>query len=148
MVNNVNRNWLGFLVAVNLLIFGCNSVTMNNKAANEKLIRDYYTAYEKKDSTLINSILAESFVFNSPVDDHINLKTYKEKCWPNCGNTKKFEIEKMILDGDAAFVTYNGYTNDGKLFRNTEYFKFQGGKIIENSCYFGPGVNYPNNTGK
>jgi hypothetical protein len=148
MISTFKNNGLVCLLAINLLLLGCNSVTMNNKATNEKLIRDYYTAYEKKDSTLINSILAESFVFNSPVDDHINLKTYKEKCWPNCANTKKFDIEKLIIDGDNAFVTYNGWTNDGKLFRNTEYFKFQGGKIIENSCYFGPGVNYPNNTAK
>ncbi len=48
------------------------------------------------------------------------------------------------MGDNEAFVTYNGYTNDGRVFRNTEYFKFKGGKITENDCYFGPGVNFPN----
>lgn len=148
MLNKFRKNGIGWLFAIPLILFGCNNTKMDNKQANEKLIKDYYTAYEKKDWNMLNSILDTGFVFNSPVDDHINLKTYKEKCWPNCENIKKFDIEKLIVDGDAGFVTYNGWTNDGKLFRNTEYFKLKEGKIQENSCYFGPGVNYPNNTGK
>jgi len=57
---------------------------------------------------------------------------------------QKVDLEKVIMGNDDAFVTYNGYTNDGRVFRNTEYFKFRDGKITENDCYFGPGVNFPN----
>jgi hypothetical protein len=119
-----------------------------NTAMNEKAIRQYYTAYEKKDWHLLETILADGFTFSSPVDDHISLGQYKEKCWPNCNNTKRFDLEKVIVAGDDAYVTYNGWTNDGRLFRNTERFKFQDGKIIENECFFGTGVNYPNNQAK
>ena len=92
-------------------------------------------------------ILADGFTFSSPAgDDHINLKLYKERCWPNAYKTKKFDLEKVIIDGDDAYVTYNGWTTDGKLFRNTERFKFKDGKIIENECFFGTGVSFPNNT--
>lgn len=52
------------------------------------------------------------------------------------------------MGNDDAFVTYYGYTNDGKVFRNTEYFKFKNDKITENDCYFGPGVSFPNNKKK
>ena len=97
---------------------------------------------------MLTSLLADGFTFTSPNDDHIDLKTYKERCWPNSANIKKFNIDKLIVDGDDAFVTYNGWTNDGRVFRNTEYFKFKDGKIMENACFFGPGISYPNNTAK
>jgi hypothetical protein len=49
---------------------------------------------------------------------------------------------------DEVFVTYNGWTNDGKVFRNTGYFKFKDGKITENDRFFGTGVSFPNNKRK
>jgi hypothetical protein len=111
---------------------------------NEKAIKAYYTAYEKKDWNLMEEILADGFTFTSPLDDHINLKAYKERCWPNAYKTKRFDVEKLVINGEDAFVTYNGWTNDGKLFRNTEYFKIKVGKIMSNECFFGSGVNFPN----
>src|SRR5271154_4358368 len=90
----------------------------------EKLIRSYYTAYETKDWGMLESILADGFTFSSPVDEHISLKEYKEKCWPNSASIKKFELVKLIVKGDEGFATYNGWTTDGRLFRNTEYFTF------------------------
>ncbi len=116
---------------------------------NEKVVREYYTAYEKKDWQIMEYILADGFTFTSPAgDDHIDLKEYKAKCWPNSENTKKFDLEKVIVVGDDAFVTYNGWTNDGRLFRNTERFRLKDGKITENECFFGTGVNFPNNQAK
>jgi ketosteroid isomerase-like protein len=127
------------LLALTLL---CSSYT--GKPENEKLIRSYYAAYEKKDWDLLKSILSPKFIFTSPNDKPINLETYRQRCWPNAKNTKKFDLEKIMMGDDDAFVTYNGYTNDGRVFRNTEYFKFKDGKITENDCFFGPGVSYPN----
>jgi ketosteroid isomerase-like protein len=118
------------------------------QSSKEELVRGYYAAYEKKDWSSLERILDEGFTFSSPVDDHISLKSYKERCWPNCQKIKKFDMVKLIVKGDDAFVTYNGWTTDGKLFRNTEYFTFKDGKIMSNECFFGPGVNYPNNTAK
>lgn len=112
---------------------------------NEKIVREYYTAYEKKDWRMLESILADTFTFTSPAgDDHINLKVYKERCWPNSANTAKFEIQNILISGDVAFVCYNGHTNDGKVFRNAERFILKGGKITENECFFGTGINFPN----
>jgi ketosteroid isomerase-like protein len=115
-----------------------------SKSKNQQLVKDYYRAYEQKDWNLLKSILSPGFKFCSPVDDHISLQSYHQRCWPNCQNTKKFDLEKVIMGDNEAFVTYNGYTNDGRVFRNTEYFKFKDGEITENDCYFGPGVNFPN----
>jgi len=114
-------------------------------AKNEKVIRQYYAAYEKKDWHMLELILADDFTFTSPAgDDHINLKLYKERCWPNANNTKRFDLEKIMIDGDFAFVLYNGLTTSGKSFRNTERFKLKDGKIVENECFFGTGISFPN----
>jgi|GEM_PF-1000828 hypothetical protein len=145
MINTFKKNWVRSLFAIPLFLFGASCNKPGNGEANQKLIKDYYAAYEKKDWNMLNSLIADGFVFLSPNDDHIDLKTYKERCWPNSASIKKFDIEKLVIDGDDAFVTYNGWTNDGRLFRNTEYFKFKDGKIKENACYFGPGVSYPDN---
>jgi ketosteroid isomerase-like protein len=115
---------------------------------NEKVVRDVYAAYEKKDWNMLTSLFAKGFTFTSPVDDHIDLKAYKVRCWPNAYNIKKFDIEKLVVDGDDVFVLYNGWNNDGKEFRNTEYFKLKDGKIEEFTCFFGPGISFPNNKGK
>jgi ketosteroid isomerase-like protein len=112
-------------------------------AVKEKIIRAYYTAFEKKDWNSMEQILADGFTFSSPVDDHISLKLFKERCWPNAYKIKRFDVDKLVVNGDDAFVIYNGWTTDGKLFRNSEYFKFTNGKIRENNCFFGPGINYP-----
>jgi ketosteroid isomerase-like protein len=112
--------------------------------ANEKLVKAYYTAFEKKDWNSMEQILADGFTFSSPLDDHIKLKLFKERCWPNAGKIKRFDIDKIVVNGDVAFVITNGWTTDGKLFRNSDYFKLKDGKISEYECFFGPGVNYPN----
>lgn len=127
----------------------CSAQKLPDTARNEKVVREYYAAYEKKDWHLLESILADGFTFTSPAgDDHIDLKRYQARCWPNSANTKKFDLEKVLVVGDDAFVTYNGWTNDGRLFRNTERFRLKDGKIVENECFFGTGVNFPNNRAK
>ncbi len=146
MRNKFKKNDVGRVFAITLVLLGSGCNNTDNRTANQKMIKDYYAAYEKKDWNMLNSLIGEGFVFNSPNDDHIDLKTYKERCWPNAVNIKRFDIEKLVVDGDDAFVIYNGWTNDGRVFRNTEYFKFKDGKIKENACYFGPGISYPNNT--
>ncbi len=115
---------------------------------NEKVVRAFFTAFEKKDWNSLQQILADGFTFSSPVDDHISVKAFKERCWPNAYKIKKFDVDNVVANGDDVFIVYNGWTTAGKLFRNSEHFKLKGGKITSDECFFGPGVNYPNNSGK
>src|ERR1700689_2454032 len=95
---------------------------------NTKAVKAYYTAFEKKDWNLMQGALADGFTFTSPLDDHISLKAFKVRCWPNADNIKRFELDKVVVSGDSAFVIYNGWTTSGKLFRNSDYFTFKDGK--------------------
>jgi len=113
---------------------------------NEKVVKAYYTAFEKKDWNSLQQILADGFTFSSPVDDHISVKAFKERCWPNAYKIKRFDVDKVIINGDDAVVITNGWTTTGKLFRNSDYFRLKDGKITAYECFFGPGVNYPNNS--
>ena len=138
-----------FIVWTSMFVIACFAQKSPDITMTEKIIRQYYTAYEKKDWHMLELILADDFTFTSPAgDNRIDLKMYKERCWPNAANTKKFDLEKVIVAGDDAFVTYNGWTNDDRLFRNTERFKLRDGKIISNECFFGTGVSFPNNQAK
>jgi ketosteroid isomerase-like protein len=148
MKNELTKIGLGCLFAFTLLTFSSSCTTQGDKSSKQKIVKEVYTAYEKKDWNMLKSLFADGFTFYSPNDDHIDLKTYKERCWANAVNIKRFDIDKLIVDGDDAFVTYNGWTNDGRVFRNTEYFKFKDGKIKEFACFFGPGISFPNNTKK
>lgn len=96
----------------------------------------------------MTQILADGFTFSSPLDDHINIKSMEVRCWPNAGKIKSFDVQQMIMKGDAVFVIGNAYNTDGKLIRNCDYFNLKDGKIVAYECFFGPGINYPTNTGK
>jgi len=113
-----------------------------------KIIKAWYTAWEKNDWNLMTQILAAGFTFTSPVDDHIKINAVKEKCWPNAGKIKTVDVQQVIMNGDAVFVIANGYTTAGKFLRNCDYFTVKDGKIMTYECFFGPGINYPNNTAK
>jgi SnoaL-like domain len=119
-------------------------VTVPQNEPNGKAIMAYYNAFEKKDWNVLQPYLADGFTFSSPLDDHINVKVFKERCWPNAYKIKRFDLDKFVVSGDEAFVICNGWTTDGKLFRNGDYFKLKDGKIKEYECFFGPGINYPN----
>ena len=44
---------------------------------------------------------------------------------------------RIVVEGNEAFVTYRCLATDGKSFRNTEFFRFEGDKIRSIDVYFG-----------
>jgi ketosteroid isomerase-like protein len=109
----------------------------NNNSNIAELVLKCFTAYETKNREMIEKVLSEDFVFSSPYDDFINRKEYFEKCWPHSSEMKSITIEKIFAEGDEAFTRYECVMNDGKSFRNTEFFKAENGKIKSVDVYFG-----------
>src|SRR5271165_1556817 len=72
-----------------------------------KIIKAWYTAWEKNDWNLMTQILADGFTFSSPLDDHIKINAVKERCWPNAGKFKTVDVQQVIMNGDAVFVITN-----------------------------------------
>ena len=94
-----------------------------------EIIRKYLGSYETGDRKTIEEILSDEFIFTSPQDDHIDRIAYFEKCWSMSSMNPSIPIETISESGDGAFVLYECEMS-GMKFRNTEYIKFDGEKII------------------
>ncbi len=101
------------------------------------LARRYLQAFPAGDRATIEQALAPDFHFTSPYDDHIDRAEYFRRCWPNHDKQRSIAVEKVLAQGDEAFVTYLCTTTDGRQFRNTEFWTFRGEQMVEVRVYFG-----------
>ena len=112
---------------------------------NEEIIRKWYAAWERKDLSTFNSLLADNFTFSSAAgDDHISKSTFKTQCWDTQINfIKHFDLERITAGADDAFVKYLCHTTNGKSFRNVEYLRIKNGQLESIECYFGAQSSFP-----
>lgn len=108
---------------------------MTTSVAN--LVRRYFLAYETKDRQVLEGMLDEDFTFSSPLDDRIGRAAYFARCWPNSRTLRRITVEKVFEQGGEAFIRYEAESTTGKKFRNTEWLRFEGGKLLEVQVYFG-----------
>ncbi len=101
------------------------------------LVRRYFSAYETQDRQVLEDMLDERFTFSSPLDDRINRAAYFARCWPNSRTLRRITVEKIFEQGGEAFIRYEAESTTGKKFRNTEWFRFENGKLMEVQVYFG-----------
>jgi ketosteroid isomerase-like protein len=101
------------------------------------IIRALFAAYMSNDRASVENSFSDDFTFTSPYDDRIDKASYFERCWRVSDWIERQQLEKIFVDGEEAFVTYEVVTRDGKRFRNTEFFRFAGHKISSIDVYFG-----------
>ncbi|MCA6118037.1 nuclear transport factor 2 family protein [Bradyrhizobium sp. WSM 1738] len=106
-------------------------------ASRADTIRAIFAAYLASDRKFVEDAFSDEFRFTSPYDDAIDKPTYFERCWRNSDWIERHELEKIVVDGTEAFVTYRCVAKDGKSFRNTEFFVFDGDKVKRIDVYFG-----------
>jgi len=104
------------------------------------LIRAAYDAFHSCDREAFERLLADDFRFSSPDDPVLDRAGYFERCWPQAGEPRDFEIERIFVQGDEAFVRYALGRPTGERFRNTEYFRFAGDRIAEVQVYYGAAI--------
>jgi len=112
---------------------------------NEEIIRKWYAAWEKKDLSTFNSLLADNFTFSSAAgDDHISKSTFKTQCWDTQVDfIGHFDLERITTGAEDAFVKYLCHTKNGKSFRNVEYLRIKNGQLESIECYFGAQSSFP-----
>jgi hypothetical protein len=112
---------------------------------NEETIRKYYAAWETRDWHPIDMMLADNFTFTSANnDDHISKSTFKTRCWESqIDFIEGFELERVIGNGNEAFVMYVCRTKNGKTLRNVEYLRLRDAKVEAIECYFGAPSSFP-----
>lgn len=102
-----------------------------------ELIEKCIKAYRARDKEMVASLLSEEMTFTSPYDDHIDKKTYFERCWDGGDNFTSMEIRNISGEGERAFIQYDIETKDGKKFSNTEFITSDNGRIKTIEVYFG-----------
>jgi ketosteroid isomerase-like protein len=101
------------------------------------LVRAGYRAYESGDRRLLEELLSKDFTFSSPADVDIDRATYFERCWPNPETIARYDFVRLVEVGDEVVVTYEATKTDGRRFRNSEIFGFDGDRIARAEAYFG-----------
>ncbi|MBN8990308.1 MAG: nuclear transport factor 2 family protein [Rhizobiales bacterium] len=105
--------------------------------SKHEIIRNLFAAYLNNDRAAVEAAFADDFRFTSPYDDEIDKATYFERCWRVSDWIARQDLERIMVEGDAAFVTYRCVTKQGKSFRNTEAYGFAGDRIRRIDVYFG-----------
>jgi ketosteroid isomerase-like protein len=118
-------------------------MTMPGREKSE-IIRALFAAYLSNDRKAVENAITEDFRFTSPYDDEIDKPTYFARCWRVSDWVERQELERILAEGDGVFVTYKCVARDGKSFRNTEFFTFEGDRIKRIDVYFG--ATYQNGT--
>jgi ketosteroid isomerase-like protein len=103
----------------------------------ETIVRMAFDAFQRKDRTLIESLLADDFHFTSPYDDHIHRDDFFDHCWPGSEKMKAINILSIGVTGDEVLAHYEVEMNDGSHFKNVDTFIIQDGMIISQEAYFG-----------
>jgi len=100
-------------------------------------IRNLFAAYLSNDRQAVEAAFTDDFRFTSPYDDEIDKTTYFERCWRVSDWIERQDLERIMVEGEAAFVTYRCVAKGGKSFRNTEAYTFAGDRIRRIDVYFG-----------
>ena len=109
-----------------------------------EIIRALFAAYLANDRKAIEDAFTDDFRFTSPYDDEIDKRTYFARCFRDSGWIGRQELERIFVEGNGAFVTYRCVAKEGRSFRNTEFFTFEGDRIRRIDVYFG--ATYQNGT--
>jgi ketosteroid isomerase-like protein len=102
-----------------------------------EIIRALFAAYLSNDRKAVEDSFTDDFRFTSPYDDNIDKATYFARCWKSSDWIERQDLETIVVESDQAFVTYRCTARDGKSFRNTELFIFEGDRIKRIDVYFG-----------
>ena len=78
----------------------------NTVTGRSELVRRCYRAFNMRDRAEIERLLAPGFTFTSPLDDAIDRAEFFVRCWPNADRIHEHVIERIFVEGDAAYVTY------------------------------------------
>jgi len=117
---------------------------------NDRIIRNWYAAWEKKEWHPVDILLADNFTFTSAAgDDHINKSAFKAQCWESqIDFIERFDLQRVFGGGNEAFVLYVCRTKNGKNFRNVEYLRLKDDKVEAIECYFGALSSFPSAVSK
>ncbi len=104
-----------------------------------EVVRAFYEAFRRTDVAAAAPLVATTFVFTSPQDDHLDRDTYLQRCFPTAGHFKSqdFLVLTDIPGTDHVVLVYEYELHDGSRYRNAELITVARGQITEVQVFFG-----------
>lgn len=110
--------------------------------SSSDVVRASFAAYRAQDHEAAAGLLADTFTFTSPQDDHIDKATYLERCFPTADRFTRHEILELVEPSrDTVLVLYEYQLATGDWYRNTEYLTARDGQLTETQVFFGGRVH-------
>ncbi len=107
----------------------------------EDVVRAQFDAYVRQDLAAAERLLADDLVFTSPQDDHLDRRTFLERCFPTADRFSRQVLLHVTAAGDhEVFVLYEYDLKTGGTFRNTELHTVVDGRITDIQVFFGGAV--------
>jgi ketosteroid isomerase-like protein len=110
---------------------------------NEKLIQDFYTAFNKRDFKTMGECYAEKATFTDEVFKNLNGQEVRGMWEMLCTNGKELtikfsDVKASDTEGEAKWVANYLFSATGNKVENRVQakFKFVNGKIVEHRDYF------------
>ena len=109
-------------------------------SANSELVLAYTVAFERKDRAAVRRMLADKGTFKGPLQTFHDADTFLDEAELFMRLAKKFEIKKVVADGDdvAVFLDYVTIVPSLPPTEIAEWFKVGGGKIQSIHLHFDP----------
>jgi len=141
------------IVAISFSLFSCSSSSENKEMDNLAIAKKYMEAVESKNTTVMDSLLAENYMGYGPsVGDSTNkqdaIKTWKdnaENLYESIAYTRHKELAVTVKEGEAigdwvlnwAYLTikYKDGRGPVNVWVNAVY-KIDGGKIIQSRTFY------------
>jgi ketosteroid isomerase-like protein len=99
---------------------------------NTEVVRASFAAYRAQDRDAAERLLDKSFTFTSPNDDHLEKSAFLDRCFPTADRFSSQEILELVPAGpDGVFLLYEYELQTGGRYRNSEYSRVRGGKLVE-----------------
>lgn len=106
--------------------------------AATEVVRAAFEAYRAQDAEAMAALIDEHFVFTSPQDHHIDKAAFMSMCFPTADRMVTQDIVELVAAGDdAAFILYEYELTTGGRYRNAEYSRVTGSRLVETQVFFG-----------
>jgi hypothetical protein len=103
-----------------------------------EVVRSQFEAYREQDARSAERLLDDALRFTSPQDDHIDKRTFMERCFPTADRFVRQEIRQISEVAPGLVVLCYVYQlQDGTTHSNIELITVDSGRITEIRVYFG-----------
>jgi len=106
-----------------------------------EIARASFDAFKRQDAEAAEALFADSFVFTSPQDDHLDKAKFMERCFSTADHFVGPQVFLELLSTPhGVLALYEYEVQDGTHYRNVELIRIENDLIVETQVFFGGAV--------